>query len=154
MYILHQTHDCSGLCGVAQVSNCKIGKENMTPLLVADGASARIDVETCAIRVSRSLSEGHLGPTRSCFQVIPGHSASKVSDALKSILSCDHISFSSPLVHHNMKRRMSAGSIISLCEITEDSPCVISDSFTAHFPHLPEPAAAATAEIEKEIIHP
>ena len=120
-------------------------------MLVADGASARIDVETCAIRVTRCPSEGHSGPTRSCYQAIPGCSVSKVGDSLKSVLSCDLISFSNPLLQHNIKRRMSAGSVISLCEITEDSDS-ISDSFTAHFPHLPEPAAAAAGEIEKDII--
>jgi hypothetical protein len=113
-------------------------------LLVADGPSSRIDVETCAIRVKDIQVE----PARSRFQPIARHSSLKLSNALESLFCCDHISFFNPSLQHSMKRRMSMGSIISICDVSEDSS-VFFDSFSQNFPHLPEPAAKA-AEIEKE----
>lgn len=138
----------AGLSGVVQVSNCKIGKDDATHMLVADGTSSRIDVETCTIRVARSSLDAHTETTRSCFHLIAGHPVSKLSDGLKSLFWCDQISSSNPLVH-NLKRRLHSGSIISLCDVTETLD-ELSSSFIQSFPHLPNPAAAAAAEIEKE----
>jgi hypothetical protein len=135
------TYACTGLCGVAQVSNCKIGKGTDAHVLVSYGASTRIDAETCAIRV-KGIPLEILEPTKSCFQLMSRHSTSKLSDVMRSALWCDHISFSNPLLQRGMKRRMSAGSVISLCDISEDLDC-ISNSFTQNFPHLPPPAVAA-----------
>lgn len=120
-------------------------------MLVADGATSRIDVETCAIRVKRSPREAHTEPARSCFHLIAGHPVSKLSDALKSLFWCDQISSTNPSVQ-NFKRRLHSGSIISLCDVTE-SLDEISNSFVQNFPHLPQPAAAA-AEIVKESDEP
>jgi hypothetical protein len=116
-------------------------------LLVADGPSSRIDVETCAIRVKQSAKDRQVESARS--QLIARHSTLKLSNALKSLFCCDQISFSNPLLQHGMKRRMSTGSIISVCDVSEDCSQFF-DSFSRNFPHLPEPAATA-AEIEKEI---
>ena len=144
--IIVVTYSCTGLCGVAQVSNCKIGNGTGAHVLISDGASTRIDAETCAIRVRGSPMEIH-EPTKSCFQIMSRHPTSKLSEFLKSALWCDHISFSNPLSQRGMKRRMSSGSVISLCDISEDLDC-IPDSFTQNFPHLPPPASTV-AQIEK-----
>jgi len=133
----------TGLCAVAQVSNCKIGNGTDAHVLVADGASTRIDVETCAIRV-KCGPDTHEEARKSCFHLISRPSNSKLSDSMKSALSCDHISFSNPVLQPSIKRRMSTGSVISLCDVSEDLGR-ISDSFTHNFPHLPQPASAAAA---------
>ena len=150
-WIYFDTRAFAGLSGVAQICNCKIGRDDATHVLVADGASTRIDVETCAFRVLRSPRDAYIESFRSCFPLVSSHPAPRLSDSLKSLFWCDQISFSNPLAH-NLKRRMCAGSIISLCDITETFDG-ISNSFIEYFPHLPHPAAAA-AEINKEVLDP
>jgi hypothetical protein len=145
---LAMTHSFAGLSGVAQVTNCKIGKGSDNHVLVADGASTRIDVESCFIRLKNYPQDAYVEQKKSCFQLVSRPLTSKLSDALKSAIWCDHISFSNPLLQHSMKRRMSTGSVISLCDVSEDKG-VVFDSFIQNFPHLPQPATAA-AEIEKE----
>jgi hypothetical protein len=112
---------------------------------------ARIDVETCAFRVAHIPRDACIESSRSCSRLVAVHPSSNLSDSLRSLFCCDQISFSNPLVH-NLKRRMCAGSIISLCDITESYEG-ISNSFTEYFPHLPHPAAAA-ADIDKEVVDP
>jgi hypothetical protein len=125
---------------VAQVSNCKIITEHTAPLLVADGASSRIDVEMSSICVKQLPQDTRAEQINLQFENVPRQYSSKMSDTLKSFICCDRILFSNSLLQHNVKRRFSAGSIISLCDVSENLGHVF-ESFTENFPHLPEPAA-------------